>query len=556
MTKAKIAGAATLLAVLTFIAYAPVFRNGFTLYDDDVYVTENPHVLHGLSAAGVAWAFTTTRAANWHPLTWISHQADASLYGPKPLGHHLTSLILHAANVVLLFLVLGAMTGAWEASGLAAALFAVHPLHVESVAWVAERKDVLSTLFWIVATGAYARYAKAPSARRMAVVALAMTAGLLAKPMLVTLPLTFLLLDFWPLERASLGWGRLVVEKTPLFALSAASSVVTVFAQRAGGALASLEATPFPQRAGNAVTSIARYLGKTVWPAGLAAFYPHPGDSLGLVPILLAAALVAALTAAAWLVRRSRPYAVVGWVWFLVTLVPVLGLVQVGKQAMADRYMYIPSIGLLVAFAWTIASLGKKGWAPAVAVVVALAAVTFVQAGVWRDSATLFEHALAVTDDNATAEVDLGAALEAKGRTAEAMTRFEAALRLDPGNRAAHNRIAGLLAREGRLDDAIAHYRQVLALRPHDAATLSNLGIALAKQHRFPEAIETLRAALAASPDDPGAVHTNLGNALLLSGRVTEAIDEYREALRLDPGDAETETNLKAALARASVEQR
>ena len=472
-----------LLICLTAAAFAPVLSNGFLQYDDGTYVERNPNIQHGLSVSTVAWAFTTTRAANWHPLTWLSHALDWSLYGASPRGHHLSSLVLHAANVVLLFLLLDRMTGALFPSALTAALFAVHPLHVESVAWIAERKDVLSTLFWLLSTWAYVAYAEAPGKGRLVRVVVLMAVGLLAKPMLVTLPLTFLLLDAWPLERTDLGWRSLLVEKLPLFALSAAAGVTTFFAQRAGGAVASLSRFPLEDRVANAIRSYAAYLGKTVWPRGLAAFYPHP-TALSAAAVALAAAMLIAVTAIAVKVRRRHPYVLTGWLWYVVTLLPVIGIVQVGNQGMADRYTYVPLIGIFVGVSWTVAALTAKapmrGAIPAVAIVLALGALTHAQAAVWHDSVTLFESALASTPRNATALINLGAGLEARGKKSEAMSRYEEALRLDSENRVAHNRIAGLLAAQGRLDEAAGHYQNVLRGNPKDPETLNNLGIALA----------------------------------------------------------------------------
>jgi Tfp pilus assembly protein PilF len=546
----SIATTCGLLVILTLVGYAPVLKNGFTNYDDDTYVSENRHVQHGLDGETIRWAFTTTRAANWHPLTWLSHTLDWSLYGGNPLGHHLTSLVFHAANVVILFLLLGSMTGAWGPSAFAAALFAIHPLHVESVAWIAERKDVLSTLFWLLATWAYVRYARSPSVARMGAVTALMVFGLLAKPMLVTLPFTLLLLDYWPLHRDDKGWRRLVVEKWPLFLLTAASCGGTYLAQSAGGAVASTGRFTLPARFANAVWSYAAYLIKTIWPTNLAAFYPHPGETIPGLGIALAALALAGVTALAYRWRRSRPYLLVGWLWYLGTLVPVIGLVQVGKQGMADRYTYVPLIGVFIVVAWATSTMRRRTVPAAIAIVLALAALTRAQATVWRDSINLFEHALAVTGGNPTAFVNLGSAYEAAGRIAEATTQYDDALRLDPANRAANNRMAGLLARQGRLDEAVVRYLVVLARNPADAETLDNLGVAFAKQRRFTDAIARFNAALETHPEDPAPILTNLGNALLLSGRRAEAIEKYREALRLNPGDAETEANLRVALGK------
>jgi tetratricopeptide (TPR) repeat protein len=536
-----------LLVVVTLAVFAPVLRNDFTSYDDRTYVSANRHIQHGVSAEAVRWAFTTTRAANWHPLTWISHTLDWSLYGANPRGHHLTSLILHVADVVLLFALLGRVTGAWGPAGFAAALFAIHPLHVESVAWIAERKDVLSTLFWLLATWAYFDYVKSPSKGRLALVAFLMALGLLAKPMLVTLPFTLLLLDRWPLGRASAGWKALVVEKLPLFALSIAACVVTFLAQRAGGAVASVERFPAAARVANAIWSYVAYLEMAVWPRRLAVFYPHPGSSLPAWKVGFAAAILAALTSLAVRLRRSRPYVLTGWLWYVGTLVPVVGLVQVGNQGMADRYTYVPLIGIFVIVAWTAAGWGRRATIPVVAVVLALAAVARAQVMTWRDTVTLFTHALSVTGPNPTALVNLGAALEDRGKIADAMARYDEALGMDPGNRIAENRAAGVLAAQGRLDEAVGRYREALRRNPGDPDTLSNLGIALGKQRKLDEAIVRFQSALDAHPDDPSAILTNLGNALLLSGRTEEAIARYDESLRLAPGDPETLANLAVA---------
>jgi Flp pilus assembly protein TadD len=536
-----------MLVVLTLAVFAPVLRNEFTSYDDHTYVSANRHIQRGLSVEAVQWAFTTTRAANWHPLTWLSHTLDWSLYGANPRGHHLTSLILHAADVVLLFALLGSMTGAWGPAGFTAALFAVHPLHVESVAWIAERKDVLSTLFWLLATWQYFEYAKSRSKGRLTLVAFLMALGLLAKPMLVTLPFALLLLDRWPLGRTSEGWKALVVEKLPLFALSIAACFATFLAQQAGGAVASAERFPARVRAANAIWSYVAYLELTLWPRRLAVFYPHPGSSLPAWKVALAASILAAMTSLAVMLRRSRPYVLTGWLWYVGTLVPVIGLVQVGNQGMADRYTYVPLIGIFVIVAWTAAGWGRHAAIPAVAVVLALAVVARAQVMEWRDTVTLFTHALAVTGPNPTALVNLGAALEDRRRIADAMARYDEALGLDPGNRIAENRTAGLLAAQGRLDEAVGHYREALRRSPGDADTLSNLGIALGKQRKLDEAIARFQEALDAHPEDPSAVLTNLGNALLLSGRTEEAIARYDESLRLDPGDSETLENLRVA---------
>ena len=401
------------LALLTLAAWLPVLRNGFVNLDDSYYVTANPWVRQGITRAGLAWAMTAKVASNWHPLTMLSHMLDCQLFGLDPAGHHATSLLLHLANVLLLFAVLWRMTGAAGRSATVAALFAVHPTHVESVAWVAERKDVLSALFWILAMGAWARYARAPSAGRYLLVLLLMALGLMAKPMVVTLPFALLLLDVWPLDRLRLGWRRLLIEKLPLLALSAASSLITLRYQETS--LAPLGVVPWSLRATNALVSWAAYLGKLFLPRHLAVFYPIP-LAIPAWKVAGAALLLAAITALAVRWARREPWLLAGWLWFLGTLVPVIGLVQVGRQAMADRYTYIPSIGLFLAVVWSVAGLLREHRAAlataAGIVVLALAVTTRMQIGYWSDSATLFRHALAVTgDDNYLAHIGLGKAL-------------------------------------------------------------------------------------------------------------------------------------------------
>ncbi len=418
------------LALLTLAAWLPALRNGFVNLDDPYYVTAQPHVLPGITRAGLAWAWTAKVASNWHPLTMLSHMLDCQLFGLDPAGHHATSLLLHLANVLLLFAVLWRMTGAAGRSAAVAALFAVHPTHVESVAWVAERKDVLSALFWLLAMGAWERYARAPSIGRYLLVALLMALGLMAKPMVVTLPFALLLLDVWPLGRLQLGWKRLTIEKIPLLALSAASSLITLRYQQTS--LAPLGVVPWSLRAANALVSYAAYLGKLFLPRHLAVFYPIP-LAIPAWKVAGAALLLTALTAlAVWRARRE-PWLLVGWLWFLGTLVPVIGLVQVGRQAMADRYTYIPSIGLFLAVVWSLAELGKAHRAALAAtagiVILALAAITWTQIGYWSDSATLFRHALAATgDDNYLAHIGLGKALMGEKDWDGAAAQFRAVL--------------------------------------------------------------------------------------------------------------------------------
>jgi hypothetical protein len=435
------------LALLTLAAFLPSLRNGFVNLDDALYVTNNRVVKLGLTWEGLAWVRTANVANNWHPLTMLSHMLDCEIFGVKAAGHHGTSLLLHLANVLLLFEVLRRMTGAPWRSAAAAGLFGLHPLRVESVAWVAERKDVLSAFFWILAMGAYGRYVREPSPKRYLLVVLAMALGLLSKPMVVTLPFALLLLDVWPLGRLRLdeaGWvrrlGRLTVEKIPLFALSAVASLVTIRYQTTS--LVSLELMPWSLRLANAAVSYAAYLGKTVLPRNLAVFYPIPA-AIPAGQVLGAAALILVLTALAMWKARKAPWFLVGWLWFLGTLVPVIGIVQVGRQAMADRYTYIPSIGLSLAICWGVPAISaSRRWRPALAgatvfALLTLTALTWIQVRYWSNSFTLFRHALAVTQGNYVAHVALAKSLAGQGDWAGAADEFRNALALRPGLREA-----------------------------------------------------------------------------------------------------------------------
>jgi len=591
-----------LLGALTLASYWPVLRNEFVTFDDPDYVSENPYVLRGLTWQNAAWAFQTAHVANWHPLTWLSHMLDVQLFGLNPVGHHLTSLLFHLANTCLLFAVLRRMTGAVWRSAVVAALFAVHPLHVESVAWVSERKDVLSTLFFMLTLWAYARYAEGRRKKeegRMQNPALPNTqhatryyllslfffaCGLMSKAMLVTLPFVLLLLDYWPLRRLKLNTQNstlktllpLVREKLPFLLLAAASSAVTFATQQNAGAVRSLEAFSPGFRIANAVVSYARYLGKMIWPARLAAFYPAPTE-WPLAWVFGAALLLAALTALClWQVKRA-PYLAVGWFWYLGTLVPVIGIVQVGAQSMADRYTYLPLIGLFIALVWaaaewgradssfgeTVAADGSQRTFPqsvksaptavggytldpsrlrgdilrtgAAAVVLLLcAALTWRQAGCWRTTASLFAHALAVTKDNEVAENDLGACLLKEGNVAAAEPRGElsAATRQFP------------VLKEGNVAAAEPHFAEAVRIRPNYPDALVNLALCRYAQGRVPEAIDYFQRALDILPTPSG--HFNLANVLKAQGRPQEAEAHYRAALRLRPFFVEAWFNLGA----------
>jgi protein O-mannosyl-transferase len=529
------------LAVATLAVYWPVVGHGFVDYDDDEYVFRNPHVASGLSAEGVAWAFTSVAAANWHPLTWLSHMLDCQLFGLRPAGHHATSLALHTLNVVVLFLVLARLTGGLWPSAASAALFALHPLNVESVAWVAERKNVLSTLFWILALGAHGWYARRPGARRYLAVAAATALALLSKPMAVTLPFVLLLLDFWPLGRMRRGAvGRLVVEKLPLLALAALTSAITLRAHLEGGSVVAVEAIPPGARVANAIVSYADYVAKLVWPARLGVFYPHRESSLSLAQVAATAVALLLVTAASLRAARRAPYLPVGWLWYLGTLVPVIGIVQVGTQAMADRYTYVPAIGLFIALCWGVAALAARRPAPralaavAAAGLLALAVRTSVQVRAWHDSLTLFTATLAAVPDSWVAHYNLGNALMAANRTAEAEAHFAETVRLRPRFARGHNNRGDALDALGRQQEAIAAYREAIRINPDLAEAHNNLGTALAAQGRLVEAEASLRAALERRPDFVEA-YLNLGIVLRRLGRLADSGQALSRAVVLRP---------------------
>jgi tetratricopeptide (TPR) repeat protein len=560
----RVALVCLLLVVVTAAVYAQVRGHAFIDLDDDLYVTANPSVGAGLTTSSAAWALTTFHAANWHPLTWLSHMADVQMFGMQPAGAHMTSVLLHIVNTLLAFFVLRSMTGALGRSAMVAALFAVHPMHVESVAWVAERKDVLSTAFWFLTMLAYVRYARGGGATWAALTALFLALGLMAKPMLVTLPLVLLLLDRWPLGRwggtppgrrglASSAWP-LVREKIPLFALCAASAVVTFIAQRAGGAVQEIQNVPLSYRLSNAVIACARYLLALFWPHGMAVYYPYPSLGYPLWQAALALAVLAGISTLVWRLGAKLPYLITGWLWYLVTLVPVIGLVQVGGQSMADRYTYIPYLGLFLMILWGAGDALESRRTPArlvaalaVAPLVLLGILAYRQAGLWRDSVTLFTHALSVTRDNAVIEYNLGVTLGREGRSDEAAVRFENAARIWPEFTQAQINLGVAQAAQGKLDEAALAYTRALAVRPDSAQAELNLGGVLAQQGRLDEALPHLERAAALDPAD-AKPHTNLGLIHLRRGRTREALDHLEQAARLDPRSPEAENNLGLAL--------
>jgi protein O-mannosyl-transferase len=553
------------LAVGGAVLFWPVTGFEFLNFDDPDYVTRNSMVQAGITAKGTLWALLTGHASNWHPLTWLSHMLDCRLYGLNPGGHHLTSLMFHLANTLPLFGLLRQMTGALWRSALVAALFAWHPLHIESVAWVAERKDVLSTFFGLLALMSYARYAAQPRVCWYAVTLTAFALGLLAKPMLVTLPFLLLLLDYWPLRRGpfageQLNWNdpatrrglmRLLGEKVPFFILALASSAITFYAQQSGGAVASMTHIPFGLRVANAVVAYAAYLWKTVWPVELAVFYPHP-LAWPAWQVALAVLVLAALSAGVWLARRR--YLTIGWLWYLGTLVPVIGLVQVGDQALADRYTYVPLIGLFIAASWGLHELIQRrprwraaGIVAAAGVLLLLAWGTRWQLSHWRNSETLFTRALAITKNNYVAHNNLGNVLDFSGRHELARMHYLETLRIRPDFAGTHYNLANVLFREGKLDAALTHYSAAVKQRPNYADAHFNLGVVLTTLGRLGEAIAHEREAIRHRPDFAEA-HHQLGLLLFRQGVVAGALESYRTALRLRPRYVEAMVNLGFAL--------
>lgn len=554
---------ALLLALATLAVYWPVGNYHFTDLDDKLYVTENPIVQQGLTLHGLTWAFTTWTAWNWHPLTWLSHQLDCQLFGLNAGAHHWVNVGFHLVNTLLLFFVLSRMTGALERSGFVAALFALHPLHVESVAWVAERKDVLSAFFWILAMGSYNWYARGPRLGRYLLTLLLFACGLMSKPMMVTLPFVFLLLDYWPLRR--IQWDaetskrpgasirRLLLEKCPFFALVLGSSIVTFLAQ--GSAVRSLEKFPVSVRVANALVSYASYIGKTICPENLAVLYPHPGMP-AIWMILGAASLLGCISLLALALVRRRPYLLVGWLWYLGTLVPVIGLVQAGEQAMADRYTYLPIIGLSLMAVWGIGDIladrpiPRAAWGAGTAILFGvLAMISSAQLRHWQNSLTLFGHAVQATTNNAVALYNLGLAFSEQGEVAEAIPCYAEALRVKPEFDSAHYNLGLCLVMVGRTSEGTNHYAQALRINPRNENAHLNYGLALASCGEVDEAIAHWEAVLKLSPSRFQAHHF-LGKALVAKDKVDEAVRHYFEALRFNPDFEEAHVDLGAALVK------
>lgn len=546
--------------IIVVVIYHPVIGYGFVDLDDNDYFAKNPNVLRGFTLEGVKWAFTTREAANWHPLTWLSLMLDATLYGRTGMGPHTTNLLLHCVNALLVFALFRKLTGTLWRSALVASLFAAHPIHVESVAWISERKDVLSMLFGLLAMLQYARNRESRRIIGHVLVALFMALSLMAKPMFVTLPFLLLLIDFWPLQRFGpigsfnrMDFGRKVLEKLPLLAISIASSIITVIAQRGGGAMHRLDNLSLTERIQNALVAYGAYIRKAIAPIDLCAYYPLPINGVAPSASLFALAVLVAIS---WLVLRwyrSHPFLLTGWLWFLGTLVPVIGIVQVGNQSMADRYAYLPFLGLYILFAWGLGAWAERHiWARAPIKVIAgiglllcIGAATK-QVRYWKDSVSLFGRALEVTTDNTMAEGNYGMAVGRLGRHDEAIEHLTKALRLWPGFFDAHYNMGVALAAKGRTKEAIVHYREALALKPGTSEVHLNVATAYAKLGRFEEARMHLDSVLVVDPEN-AAAHVNAGMIHLHLQELPEAIAHLERAVRSDPKSSEAQNNLGLA---------
>lgn len=550
------------LVLGVWLGFGGARQNGFINFDDDLYIYQNPVVVRGLTLDGLVWAFTSVSASNWHPLTWLSHMMDCELFGLDAGAHHVTSVLLHAVSAVLCFLALRRLTQTFWRSAVVATVFALHPLRVESVVWASERKDVLSGLFFMFTLYAWAGYVRirareplhgadvdsAASARRCYLLALgAYALGLMAKPMLVTLPCVLLLLDDWPFGRFVRSRARavhLLAEKAPFFVLTAAACIVTIVAQQPA-----LTPVPLTVRFANAVCAYVFYLGKSFWPTSLSVYYPHLGERLSIATVMVGSAALAAISVIAIANRKTRPWLLFGWLWYLGMLVPVIGLVQVGSQAQADRYTYLPQIGLVVALVWSAAECFIRWRVPRLAVAGAVTGVLIAllvgaraQTAVWRDNESLWSHALACTTNNVIAHDNLGSALLAEGRVAEAEKHFEAALSISPDHANARNNLGNVLLRRNEIDRAIGEFQRALAINPRHVEAQHNLGIALIRAGRSDEAVAAFEATLRLNPDYAFA-HNSLGQALLDRGQAEQAIGHFERALALSPTYSEAHYN-------------
>ncbi|MBW1862021.1 MAG: tetratricopeptide repeat protein [Deltaproteobacteria bacterium] len=563
------------LIILTLILFWNVQNHDFVNFDDPIYILENHHVKAGLSFKGITWAFTTLHGGFWFPMTWLSHMLDCELYGLNPKGHHLNNLLLHIINTLLLFLILNRMTGALWKSTFVAVLFAFHPLHVEPVAWVSGRKDILSTLFWMLTVWAYLHYTEHPSLKRYLLMLSMFILGLMSKPMIVTLPLILLLLDYWPLNRFSLGQlfsnnsscepqnthniekrtgvNIVILEKAPLIFLSFISITIVYFAEYQYGAIRSLDSFPLGVRSANALVTFITYIFKSIWPHDLTFFYPHKGmppwwKIIGSGLLLLFASFVFIKHA------RRHPYLAVGWLWYLISLLPVIGLVQVGVHSMADRYTYIPLIGLSIMLSWGISNFFNRircgNWVPFISggiFTIFLMSNTWIQIGYWRNGITLFSHAIEVNSNNYFAHNNLGLEFFKKGELDKAIHHFSEALRIRPYSLEINNNMGAILARLGRLDEAISYFSWVTRMDPNSAGANFNIGIALNQQGSHKEAASHFSKALRIKPDYPEA-HFNLGIILYKDGKFNEAVSHFSKAIYFKPDFTEARHNLEITL--------
>jgi Tfp pilus assembly protein PilF len=548
-----------LLALAVWIVFGQTLGHEFIIYDDSIYVYENPTVTQGLTLHGAVWAFTHVYHIVWFPVTTLSHMLDWQFYGDHPAGHHFTNVLLHTVVVILLFLVLREMTGALWRCAFVAAVFAIHPLRVESVAWVAERKDVLSGLFFMLTLWAYVRYTQwskvqGPKSKVWYGVAMGVFAlGLMSKTMLVTLPLVLLLLDFWPLRRVA-GVRRLLLEKVPFAVLAVAAGVVTLVAQSVK--FQQVEKLSLAWRAGDAMLAYVDYIQHLLWPANLTMLYAHPGLRLPALGVALATAALLIITADVVAVRRKLPYLLVGWLWYLGMLVPVIGLMQAGDQARADRYTYLPQIGLAIMLAWGAADLFGNGrykrvvlGSAAAVIIAALMAAAYVQTGYWKDDISLWTHTLACTPNNVVARNQLGSALKARGQLDGAIHQYTLAIQSSPKYATSHVNLGLACMAQGRLDDAMQQFQTALELDPNYVDAQNNLGLVLAAKGKFPEAVRHYQQALQSDPYNPK-FHYNLGIALAAQGELDKAIQQYKQALAIDPNYAKAHNNLGNALVK------
>ncbi len=548
-----------ILALIIFAVFFQVHSFGFINLDDPGYVSENPNIQAGITLNAVKWAFTTIHTGYWHALTWLSYMLDWQLFGLNAGGYHITNLIFHIANTLLLFIILRQMTKALWQSAFVAALFALHPLHVESVAWIAERKDVLSTFFWLLAMWAYVRYVKNPKLKWYLISLMLFALGLMSKPMLVTLPFVLLLLDYWPLNRISrFNWQtiyRLILEKIPFFFLAAVLSVVTFIAQHSSGAISSLTGISIKSRVCNALISYVQYIEKMFWPTHLAFFYPYPAH-ISISYAMISAGFLLAVTIFILLFSKKHRYLFTGWFWYLGTLLPVIGLVQVGSQAMADRYTYIPLIGLFIIITWSLPEMLAKWssrkaaiWISSLICISILAVCTFYQTRYWKDSLTLCRHALEVTKNNYQAHLCMVKPLLEQNRIDDAVLHGREAVRINPDDVHAINALGSALYKQGKIDDVVRCFRKVLEMDPGDPTANLNLAAVLVTKGSFAEAVAHYR--IAGSAVNTPRIHGDFGYALARLGQFRQAAQEYRKACSADSNDPNTLNDFGFALAHS-----